>query len=387
MRHGLLAIVCLTAWQTAMAADKAVKPSPFATVVLREFDKWDKDHQGRLTFPVVEQWTRNSSLHGEEAAAMAELHYVLRKESVAATKEHKSQPTEFTRAFFERYDRMNAEERREHDNFDVRFSSCKKRLADESRQLFPEGLPKRSAMHQGHLSDCHFVSPLGSLVSKRPGDVKRMIEGDQKRGYKVRFPRHSPITISPLTDTEVGLFSHAGGNGLWLAALEKACGELHRRGYHMKTRDDFDALTEGPEKTRLDMALLTGHRPEVIPIPMPSQGRRKVEEAEHKVREALLRMNHSNRLCAASSRNENKTKAPPGMAGSHSYAVLGFNGEKNTIRLWNPWGNNHTPKGREGLANGYKTEQGVFDMPLSDFAHEFASICCETDKPVEHAPK
>jgi hypothetical protein len=385
-RRLVFAIIWLAAGHATVSADSPKGHSPFATIVLREFDTWDKEHQGRLTFPVVERWTHNPSLRGDAAAAMAQLHLVLEKESKDAAAHHQSHVSEFTRDYFERYNQMSGKERWEHHNFDGRFSACKRKVADESRKLFPDGMPKISAMRQGRLGDCHFLGPLGSMVFRRPSEVKEMIKGDQEHGYKVHFPRRPPTAISPLTDTELALFSSAGSNGIWLAVMEKACGELRRRGNHVTAPDDFDALVEGPAKTRIDLALLTGHHPDPLVIPAPSQSL-EFKQAERKLREALLRTNHSKHLCTASSRNENKAKAPPGMAGSHSYAVLGFNKSNDTIHLWNPWGHEFTPKGREGLQSGYKTMHGAFEMPLKDFVHEFSVVCCESNQAVEHPSK
>ncbi len=382
----LVAIVCLATSRGTLLADSPQGQSPFAKVVLREFDTWDKEHDGRLTFRVVEWWTRNPSLRGEAAAAMTQLHRVLRKEAATAAAHRESNVSDFTRAYFERYNQMSAKERTANYAFDVYFLACKEKLAKESRECFPEGMPKVSAMRQGNIGDCHFLGPLGSMVVKRPGELKEMIRGDQEHGYNVHFPRRQPVAIAPLTDTELGLFSSAGSNGIWLAVLEKACGEVHREAYRMNTLDDADALAAGPEKTRIDVALLTGHHPERLTIPNPAQ-----------ISENSTRRNGSSarRSCISITANTSvrpprdpgRIKAPPGMAGGHSYAVLGYNRSNDTVHVWNPWGHEFTPKGREGLNSGYKTVHGAFEMPLRDFAHEFSVVCFETNQPVEHPPR
>lgn len=388
MRHRLLiAAICLGAFQGTLLANPPAGHSPFAQVVLQEFDNWDMKHEGRLTFDVVEWWTRNPSLRGENAAAMAMLHKVLRKETVAAAAHHQSHLPDFTRAYFERYNQMTAEERRSHYNFDVYFLACKDKIAKESQELFPEGMPKLSAIHQGNIGDCHFLGPLGSMVFTRPGQVKEMIGGDQEHGYSVRFPGRQPVKITPPTDTELGLLSSAGSNGIWLAVLEKARGEVYREGFHMNTLDDVDALAASPEKTRIDIELLTGHRPERLAIPNPSMSPRKFAAAERKLHDLLIRMDRDKHLCAAASRDPNYVPAPAGMAGDHSYAVLGYDRSNDVVHVWNPWGNNFTPRGGEGIKAGYETVHGVFKMPLKDFAREFNVVCHETSEPVNHAPR
>ena len=355
--------------------------------MLREFDKWDTQHQGKLTFDVVERWTRNPSLRGEEAAAMAMLHKVLRKETAAAAAHRQSHVPDFTRTYFERYNQMTAKERQSHYAFDVYFLAAKDKIAKESRELFPEGTPKLTAIHQGNIGDCHFLGPLGSMVFRRPGEVKKMIEGDQEHGYTVRFPKRPPVKIVPPTDAELAMFSSAGSNGIWLAVLEKARGEVQREGSRMNTLDDVDALAASPEKTRIDIELLSGHRPERLVIPNPSRNPRKFHMAERELRDLLGRMDRDKHLCAAASRDPNYVPAPAGMAGDHSYAVLGYDRASDVVHVWNPWGNNYTPRGGAGLKAGYETLHGAFTMPLKDFAREFSVVCHESNEAVNHAPR
>jgi len=385
--HLLFAAIGLCAIQGTLLTDSPAGQSPFAQVVLREFDKWDKKHEGRLTFDVVEWWTRNPSLRGEEAAAMAMLHRVLRKETAAAAAHRESHIPDFTRTYFEHYNQMTAKERQSHYAFDVYFLAAKVKIAKESRELFPEGMPKLSTIHQGNIGDCHFLGPLGSMVFTRPGQVKEMIGGDQEHGYSVRFPSRPSVKITPLTDTELGLLSSAGSNGIWLAVLEKARGEVHREGSHMNTRDDVDALAASPEKTRIDIELLTGHRPERLVIPNPSKAPRKFAQAKRKLRDLLARMDRDKHLCAAASRDPNYVPAPAGMAGDHSYAVLGYDRSNDVVHVWNPWGNSFTPRGGEGIKAGYETLHGAFKMPLKDFAREFSVVCHESSEPVRQLPR
>ena len=225
------------------------------------------------------------------------------------------------------------------------------------------------------------------MVVKRPGELKEMIRGDQEHGYNVHFPRRQPVAIAPLTDTELGLFSSAGSNGIWLAVLEKACGEVHREAYRMNTLDDADALAAGPEKTRIDVALLTGHHPERLTIPNPGR-----------ISENSTRRNGSSARRSCISITANTSVRPPRAIPAGSRLRRGWPAAILTRSLGTiarttpfmsgiPGGTNFTPKGREGLNSGYKTVHGAFEMPLRDFAHEFSVVCFETNQPVEHPPR
>jgi len=64
-------------------------------------------------------------------------------------------------------------------------------------------------------------------------------------------------------------------------------------------------------------------------------------------------------------------KTPPGIPDHHAIAVLSFDAVDRLVLLFNPWGNDFTPKGSPGLANGYLTRHGFFKMPIEDFKHTF----------------
>jgi hypothetical protein len=66
---------------------------------------------------------------------------------------------------------------------------------------------------------------------------------------------------------------------------------------------------------------------------------------------------------------------------NHVYAVLHYDEKKRHVTVFNPWGNDFTPKGPPGPANGYLTERGKFTVPLEEFHQIFNSISYEIDKP------
>jgi len=71
-------------------------------------------------------------------------------------------------------------------------------------------------------------------------------------------------------------------------------------------------------------------------------------------------------------------KKTPGITPGHAYAILGFNNETDLVHVWNPHGNNFTPKGPDGLQNGYVTKTGQFDIPLKDLLQLFNNVTFET---------
>ena len=52
------------------------------------------------------------------------------------------------------------------------------------------------------------------------------------------------------------------------------------------------------------------------------------------------------------------------------------------MTIFNPWGNQFTPKGPPGLANGYPTQHGQFTVPLDRLMQFVTQLVYETDKPL-----
>ncbi len=91
----------------------------------------------------------------------------------------------------------------------------------------------------------------------------------------------------------------------------------------------------------------------------------------------LVELTKKRRLICLSTHND---KHPPGIVNNHCYALMAYDGELRKASIFNPWGNNFTPKGAPGLANGYTTEHGLFSVPLAEIQQVFAGLSYETDK-------
>ena len=69
---------------------------------------------------------------------------------------------------------------------------------------------------------------------------------------------------------------------------------------------------------------------------------------------------------------------PPGpLPMNHAYAVLGYNSEDRQLTIWNPWGDDFTPKGPSGIEHGWPRAHGVFTIPLRDFLRVFTWLDIE----------
>lgn len=77
-------------------------------------------------------------------------------------------------------------------------------------------------------------------------------------------------------------------------------------------------------------------------------------------------------------------KKVPHFGYGHAYAILGYDHNSDEVTVWNPWGNDYTPKGPAGIENGFLTKHGVFRIPLTTLYEQFSNFHLETSKPLPH---
>jgi hypothetical protein len=403
----------------------------FAEIVSDHFAAWDADHDGRISPSEIDRACVSADVHGPEAAAIAALKRIIRSEKYdlpALTKDYLAKPmgragrrtpvrdadredsTEKTHAH-EVDDTAPATPTLSASDFQSRYAQCLTRIEKTDRSLFKDQSDvAMEHCHQGPLGDCFFISVIGGMVHHDSGAVRSMITpiGDNG-GYDVRFGNSRTVHVAPLTDAEIALSSttidrggQIGGEGLWLAVLEKAYGTLKMSDAPSRytTESATDALAKGGS-TSGSIQLLTGHRAERIVLKRPVRGsepdqtdvdgRRissgpsrfesagNVDALERRVQSAIDHALAAGRLVATGTGDE---KVPPGMSPKHAYAVLALNTDTDMVTVWNPHGNSFRPRGDAGLSNGYVTKSGVFEIPMRDFVRVFNGVTLETDRPM-----
>ncbi len=256
--------------------------------------------------------------------------------------------------------------------FQSLYASSWRRLNKISRELFPESLPKLESCHQGAFGDCMFVSLVGSMVNRDPSSVKAMFAQGAGGTNTVTLGAGRKVVVPPLTDAELAVSDHAGTNGVWLSVLENAYRKAYSETYHTNQLAPYDAIRIVMER---NVNLMTGHKTLRFKIEKPDD-----EKLAATIRKNLESAMSERRLVVCGT--SKSAKLPPGLVANHEYAVLAFNKEKGTVRLWNPWGNTFTPKGEEGLQHGYTTKAGQFEVPFADWMQIYHGITFEV-KPSE----
>ena len=400
----------------------AQRPAPhrFDIVVLDHFDAWDTNHNGILEADEIDNLAVNPAVTGEPAAAVASLKLAARNTKVPC-------PTLSREFFTQRKDRVGntttkpAEPKpadgtaNDHDSaiapvtnaagqkeppFDTNFSRSLSRIERTQHSLFgDDASPKLVSCRQGPLGDCFFVSVVGAVVARNSDDIKSIIHEKPDGGYHIHWLGGRELDIAPLTDAELAISSTSTGEGLWLPVLEKAYGTMQLEtakkdpNKHLADIDEpTDAIARGGS-AGTTIRQITGHHVNRVNLggraKTEDERKQLVDKALPKLRDALAAGIRDHRLMAAGTpsptdkagKPATNVLLPPAVNGSHAYAILGYNADKDTLTLWNPHRNNFTPKGEPGLKSGYPTKNGEFTMPLAEFAAVFTGASFETGDP------
>lgn len=396
---------------TAPAAAKAAAPT-FDATLTQHFDAWDADDDQTLSADEIDRACLDPKVTGAAAAAIAAIKRVVRSGSyevppltldgltkaprtrAAAPKADATKPTPAPGDA----DRADSGETRpaagtpkRAPNFAVSFRSGLTRIETTPRVLFADNTPDLDACRQGPIGDCWLLASLGAFVHRDPKALHALIT-PTKDGYRVRFADGQSADVAPLTDAELALSGTTGDEGLWLPVVEKAMGHVRQLQNPQKHTADTasDALAGGSTATVLRM--LTGRTTERLafhkkvptaktppPKPPAAEPADTVDALATKAHAALAAAFAEKRLVTCST---NTAAHPPGIAGKHAYAVLGYDAAAQVVTVWNPHGRSRKVNGEPGLANGYTTTKGVFALPLREFVQAFSSMAWETSTPL-----
>jgi hypothetical protein len=399
--------------------------TPFVSVIARDFDTWDSNHDGTLSLEEINHVVLDPSVKGDDAAAAASLKLLSRSKKVKLpplTKEffadydkkalalmlHRRPATNPTDAISATVDTVasasttqpTARSTRLPADFDLYYTASKERIARGGAVQYPHRFVLDHT-RQGPLGDCFFVASVSTMMIHDPARLEKMIEPQADGGYIVKLPSTRPITVPALTDTEIAISSTTAGDGAWLAIMEQAFGKYKSRARHKGDDVEGTEILRTGGDSGPTIEALTGHKflrfafGKTIEI-------RKANEAEvlPKVRKELVAALAEHRLMTAgmspwlgashagvdSSDNSDKITGtpvhiPPNITINHVYAIVSYDPATDVIGFWNPHGQMFTPKGEPGLQNGFATSHGQFKLPLTEAYQFYTSFTFESSGP------
>ncbi len=358
---------------SALISAAEIPRTDFVATVSAQFSGWDADHDGVLSVAEIDAAVADPALHGAPAAAIAALK--------RATRDPKLALPPLTLPYLQETAKTPVAAGKP--DFNRMFKGGCDRLATlTARELFV-GTPRLETIHQGKLGNCFSLAPLGALVHRDSASPARLIVPEKDGRYRISFGNASVVVAGP-TDAEVALTSSNENAGLWVNIYEKALGTLlnDAKPTDKRSSSPLDALARGGSAGTI-LSLVTGH--DIVRITFAyahdkSLGETDRQRRTSELRQAMIAAVADHRLMTCGT----AAVSVPGLTPNHAYAILDYDAKDDVVVLWNPHGDDFTPKGESGPSNGYPKKSGVFRMPVADWIAQFSGMAYEvTTKPAE----
>jgi hypothetical protein len=287
-------------------------------------------------------------------------------------------------------------------------------------RLFAMGLEslRPGNIEQGAIYDCRFLATVASLCASESGrrNLLSQIEACSDGGYSVYFPGvNQAVVVSKLTPYELLLSAKVKDKdcknaGIWLAVLEKAYGQYrnqHQNLFDQVRRYCKHAILEGRFSAHSELpgfaaaygatddqaAVLMGSRPLVdyktfsfecgefglgkdyVTLRQLSSWFNRDQVCRDFAREQdlALRRVSDNGLFGIATTELNGNCQAYGLMPGHAYGILGYNPEKRSLKLKDPFG-----RGDFRRANSKKAldgiDDGLFEIGLTDFNLLFSHL-------------
>ena len=342
----------------AQALPHAVALSPaaqhFLVAVRANFALWDLNHDGTLTREEIETDMQNPRIVGEAAAALAAL------KLGSTLYNHLDQTRSFTPADIDAIERQLGEGQKLERNFVGYFAAGMKKLQEQPRELFVEGLPRISAIRQDFTTDCYFLSAAGALAQVNPQAIVRLIAANRDGSFTVSFPGQPGVRVPAPTDSEIATYT-ISKDGIWLSVLQKAFAilRIQHEPQQVSTREPLDSVGFRTGSTRV-IELLTGHRSRAIIF--PSQSRRPLD---------------SSLLTQTRSEIQNALRDRRGVTVSnshHAYAIVAYDPKSDLVTVHNPYDRGGFETWIEGGDKVRRTEEGFFVLPTERLVGNFYNV-------------
>jgi hypothetical protein len=331
----------------------------FLAAVRANFATWDLDHDGVLTREEVELNMLNPLIKGDAAAALAAL-------KLASTKyDHLDETRSFTIADFDEMERELAKGRNYGPSLVMFYVAGLKKLDEQPRELFVNGVPSISAIRQDFTTDCYFLSAAGALAHVNPQALVRLIARNEDGTFTVTFPGEPSVRVPAPTDSEIATYT-ISKDGIWLNVLERAFALLriqHEPG-QPTTREPLDAVGFRLGSTRV-MELLTGHASRAILLP---------KQTHEPIDDTLIARTRTEIETALQQRREITASSL-----THAYAIVGYDAAHDLVTVHNPYAR----AGIEGWIEGEKVQStagGYFVIPTARLVANFHYVRVEESR-------
>ncbi|MGE0493158.1 MAG: C2 family cysteine protease [Vulcanimicrobiota bacterium] len=323
-------------------------------------DKWDLDHDGRVSRQEMDRVLSEPGNRGTEAELAAVALNAF--EELAGLNNEGGGPG-LSRADLQAYEAgpRGAGDQQwttAHKRMQSGWQRTRQRAGAEER-LF-QGRPDPNSISQGLAGDCWVLSAMSRLT---PDQIERMLTPLKGGGYQVTFPDGNTQVVAGLTEAERGIY--ATSNGDWAALLEKAAAQ--------RSQQMGQEISEGgPAAAGIE--LFTGHR--AMTVSMHGLGAHgnhynlnsNIDGRDPAVVGDILEATLAEGKMVTAGVLNNDANGNQ-MVTSHAYAVMAYDPVTQMVTVRNPWGRD--PADHDG------SNDGLVQMPLSEFQASFSTLAFE----------
>ncbi len=344
------------------------------TEVAIHFNAWDLNHDGTLAVTEIETSVASPQFKGPAAAAIASLRRAVR------TPEHRLPPLtlQAIQALLPR-----PKDRADLPDLEQMFQSALTKITAGTPDLLDVSKLTLDCLEQGKLGDCFCLAPMGAMLNRSPQEVARLFSPPDSGCVTVTLGGRRSFKVTLPTDAERALMASTDGSGVWANCYEKAVGQLKRKAGDTEHPTELSVVTRGGSAGTM-LAILTGHeieRASCAPFRAKDTTAEQKQKLLQEIRQQMTTTQAAGRLiCGGTLRGRTADgHKPPGVRGPHAYAVLSYDEKTDLVTLWDPHGDDFTPKaGPPGIQHGYPRSQGRALVPLTELVQWFGGFSFET---------
>lgn len=349
-----------------------IREGDVLALIDNNFDTWDRNSDGRITWSEMRKNVADPTIKGKEAAALATLYSSIND---ATAERGRVRKLPVTTELLEDWkdDREFAQDEGEDFAADLYFQRYLGKLEQASTELFADNLPNAFSISQGYGPSCAFLATTTAQARINPHVIVESIHERPDHKLEVKFPGlHKPVVIAPTTDTETALFASAGKNGTWLNSLEKAWGTL-------ESKNPLAAFETASWPAKSIRAWSGGDAVTTsVPKKLEEWKSGEIPSFLEDARKELA----SNHIVVTWTRNGERTLE--NLVVGHAHTLTGIDPDAGTVELRNPWGHRE-PLDVDGKPRDGR-DDGVFEVTFQEYVRDFGRIAMQTnDKKVRRS--